>query len=157
MKPLRFLRFTIVLVLVGQFFLTWSWAHADEMTCPIHTPVSIDIKPGSYPNSINLSSSGLVAVAVLTTQDFDANQFTPEMAHLFDVNTPMGDICGSPTALRWKLEDVNGDKRLDMLFFFDTQSLNLTSASTAATLMAHGAYGSTVLHIMGTDAVKVKG
>lgn len=157
MKLLRFLRFTIALFLAGQFFLTWSWAYADDMTCPAHVPVSIDIRPGGYPNSINLSSNGLVAVAVLTTQDFDARLFTPEMAHLFDSNTPMNGGCASPTPLRWKLEDVNRDKRPDIVFFFETQSLDLTSTSTAATLMAHGAYGSSVLHIMGTDTVKVKG
>lgn len=34
--------------------------------------VTVDIKPGSTPNSINLKSRGVVPVAVLTTGDFDA-------------------------------------------------------------------------------------
>ena len=159
MIPLRFLRLSVILFLVGQFFLTWSWVQADEMICPPHTPVSIDIRPGSYPNSINLSSRGVVAVAVLTTEGlFDASQFTPEMAHLFDAAAGMQEGCASATDVRWAREDVNGDKRPDLVFFLEVQKLHLTSSTTEATFMAHGLYGSTMtqLHIMGTDTVKIK-
>jgi hypothetical protein len=34
--------------------------------------IFIDIKPGSYPNSINLKSKGVVPVSILTTDDFNA-------------------------------------------------------------------------------------
>ena len=36
------------------------------------TTVTIDIKPGSFPNRINLRSKGVIPVAVLTTATFDA-------------------------------------------------------------------------------------
>jgi len=39
--------------------------------------VEIDIKPGSYPNSINLDSGRVVPVAILTTPDFDASIVDP--------------------------------------------------------------------------------
>ena len=35
--------------------------------------VEIDVKPGSDPNSINLASNGVIAVAIFTTADFDAS------------------------------------------------------------------------------------
>ena len=35
--------------------------------------VAIDIKPGSFPNSINIKSKGVIPVAVLSTTDFDAS------------------------------------------------------------------------------------
>jgi len=146
----------IALVLGGFSFASWSPARADEMTCPEPTPVSVDIKPGSYPNKINLSSQGLVPVAVLTTQDFDASQFAPEMAHLNDAKTDMSQGCTGAAAVRWNLSDVNGDGNLDLVFFFRTQDLNFTVSTTAATLMAHGSYGGTPVHIMGTDTVVVK-
>ena len=146
----------VVVVLCGALaFLAGSPARAEEMTCPTHTPVQVDIKPGSYPNRINLSSKGLVPVAVLTTSDFDARQFTPEMAHLTDANTALTQGCTGALAVRWALDDVNGDGRPDLVFFFNTQDLDLTASSTAASLMAHGSYGSTILHIMGTDSVKI--
>lgn len=147
----------IALLLSTLSFPAFSPAHADEMTCPEHTPVTIDIKPGSYPNRITLASLGLVPVAVLTTADFDANQFSPEMAHLTDAANAMTNGCAGATAVRWTRGDVNGDGLRDLVFFFNSQDLDLTPSSTAATLMAHGIYGSLgTLHIMGTDSVKVK-
>ncbi len=130
-----------------------SIARADT-TCPEHQPVVIDIKPGSYPNSIKLSSGGLVPVAILSTATFDANQFTPVMAMLVDASTTTMD-CTSATSIRYAREDVNGDGKTDIVLFFSTPSLNLTPSSTAATLMAHGSYGSTTLHVMGTDSVNI--
>ena len=129
------------------------------MTCPDHTPVTIHIKHGSYPNSIKLASSGVVPVAVLTTSNFDASQFTPEMAHLSDATIGMTAGCTSATAVRWARNDVNNDGRPDLVFFFNTQNLDLTSNSTQATLMAHGAYGGNggiILHITGTDTVQIR-
>ena len=41
------------------------------------TPVLIDIKPGEYPNTINLGSNGVVPVAILSTLIFDATQVDP--------------------------------------------------------------------------------
>jgi hypothetical protein len=143
------------LLLVGILPLfSWTSARAEEMTCPTHTLVNIDIRPGGYPNSLKLSSNGLVPVAVLTTQDFDASHFIPEMAHLFDSNTAMSQMCAGASAVHWKLDDVNQDGRLDLVFFFSMPDLDLTVNSTAATFMAHGSYGSTVMHIIGTDAVQ---
>jgi len=156
MKAILSRIFMVALISGGLAFTSWSPASANEMTCPDHTPVNIDIKPGSYPNRINLTSRGLVAVAVLTTQDFDASRFTPEMAHLSDSSIAMTNGCAGASAVRWRLEDVNQDGQLDQVFFFRTQDLNLTANSTAATLMAHGSYTSTVIHIMGTDSVWVK-
>ncbi len=149
------LRGLILAFLLGlAAFQTWSPAHA-EMTCPQHLPVTIDIKPGSYPNSISLSSQGVIPVAVLTTPTFDASQFTPEMAHLSDASTVSTMTCDGATAVRYTRKDVNGDGRPDLVFFFNIQDTNLTITSTAATLMAHGSYGSTTLHIMGTDSVNI--
>ena len=155
MKTIMYRAAVVVVFLGALAFSAGSPARAEEMTCPTHTPVQVDIKPGSYPNRINLSSNGVVPVAVLTTVDFDARQFTPEMAHLTDANTAMTQGCTGALAVRWALDDVNGDKRLDLVFFFNTQDLDLTASSTAASLMAHGTYGSTILHIMGTDSVKI--
>ena len=157
MRLMSFRITVIALLLTALSFPAFSQARADEMTCPEHTPVTIDIKPGSYPNRINLSSMGLVPVAVLTTAEFNANQFSPEMAHLSDAANAMTNGCAGAIAVRWARGDVNGDGLRDLVFFFNTQDLDLTSSSTAATLMAHGVYSTLgTIHIMGTDSVKVK-
>ena len=86
---------------------------------------NIDIKPGSYPNSINLESEGVVPVAVLTT---DCNCFKAS-----DVDPENVTFAGA-AAIRWTQEDVDGDGDMDMLFYFRTEDLVLTEESTEATL-----------------------
>ncbi|GAI30732.1 unnamed protein product [marine sediment metagenome] len=103
--------------------------------------VEIDIKPGSDPNSINLKSKGVVPVAVLTTDDLDANTVDPDTV-----------VFASALPVRWTMEDVDGDGKMDMLFHFKTQELNLTEDSTSATLTGEALDG---MSIQGTDTVNI--
>jgi hypothetical protein len=122
--------------------------------CADHTEVSIDIRPASEANKVNLSSRGLLPVAILSTDEFDASLLMLEAAHLSDAATAEG--CAGAAAVRWGLEDVNSDGRLDLVVFFRIQELNFTSSTTEAMLMAHGTYDGVEIHIMGTDTVVVK-
>jgi len=103
--------------------------------------VEIDIKPGSYPNSINLKSKGVLPVAVLTTVEFDATTVDPATVEFAEA---------SP--LRWTLEDVDYDGDEDMLFHFKTQELNLDENSTEAALTGQINDGD---EISGTDDVRI--
>lgn len=110
---------------------------------PIVT-VALDIRPGDHDNSVNLKSHGRIAVAVLTTDDFDAADIDPATVE-FATAKPE----------RWHLEDVNSDGRLDMVFHFRIQNLHLISSSTEATLM--GAIRGGQNYIEGKDSVSVVG
>ena len=89
--------------------------------------IQIDIKPGSDLNNINLKSKGVVPVAVLSTDDFDASTI--------DTDTDTVKFAGvSP--VRWTMEDVDDDGDEDMLFHFRTKDLELDENSTKATLTA---------------------
>jgi hypothetical protein len=102
----------------------------------------IDIKPGSDPNSINLGSKGVVPVAVLTTDDFDAATVDPATM----------DFAGA-TPLRWAMEDVDGDGDMDLLFHFKTQELvDLDENSTEAYLTGYTHDGE---FIWGVDTVNI--
>lgn len=103
--------------------------------------VSIDIKPGSDPNSINLDSQGVVPVAILTTDDFDASTVDPVTV-----------VFAGAMPLRWTVEDVDGDGDLDMLFLFKTRELELTSADTQAYLIGATTDGTPIL---GEDTVNI--
>ncbi len=104
-------------------------------------PVTIDIKPGSDPNSINLKSKGVVPVAVLTTEDFDASTIDPTTV----------EFAGAPP-VRSTLEDVDGDGDVDMLFHFKTQELeDLDENSTEATLYSYDPLN----RLIGTDSVNI--
>lgn len=103
--------------------------------------VEIDIKPCSYPNSINLKSKGVVPVAVLTTEDFDASTIDPETVEF-----------AGAQPLRWTVEDVDYDGDLDLLFHFKTQELDLNEDSTEATLTGRTYEDD---EITGTDDVRI--
>jgi len=82
--------------------------------------VELDIKPGSYPNSINLKSKGVLPVAVLTTGDFDASCVDPTSVTF-----------AGATPLRWALEDVDHDGDQDLMLHFAMQDLGLEGATSA--------------------------
>jgi len=102
----------------------------------------IDIKPGSDQNSINLKSKGVVPVAVLTTDDFDAATIDPATVEF-----------AGASPVKWKLEDVDDDGDEDMMFHFNTEELNLNQDSTVATLTAHQLL--TEVIVTGTDEVRI--
>jgi hypothetical protein len=74
-------------------------------TAPIGN-VYIDIKPGSYPNSVNLGSQGVIPVGILSSVDFDATQVDPDTVALAGAGVA---IRGKGNGLLAHEEDVNGD------------------------------------------------
>lgn len=103
--------------------------------------VTIDIKPGAEPNSIDLKSKGRVPVALLTTDDFDAE----------DVNLDSIYLAGA-APFTWTFEDVDQDGDVDLLMYFLPSDLMLTPESTSARLRAFTLDGDPIL---GTDSVKI--
>ena len=84
-------------------------------------PIDIDIKPGSDPNAINLGSKGLISVAIISSESFDATQ----------VDADTVELAGTSLAIRGKgnnfmshEEDVNGDGLIDLVVHVETQNLD---------------------------------
>ena len=86
----------------------------------------IDIKPGSYPNSVNPKSKGVIPVAVLSSIDFDAMQVI--------VSTVTFGPDGASPAHNGHVEDVNDDGFMDLMFHFRTQETGIVCGDTEATL-----------------------
>jgi hypothetical protein len=80
---------------------------------PSYLYISIDIKPGDYPNTINPLSKGKVPVAILTTEDFDASEVDPDSIVFLEASPNM-----------WSMDDVDTDGDIDLLLHFNTQELN---------------------------------
>jgi hypothetical protein len=92
--------------------------------------VTIDIKPGAFPNTINLKSEGRVPVAILGTATFDVRTLDP--ATLTLAGAP---IARTPhDALMAAIEDVNGDGHPDLIVHFETAALGLSHGDTEAAL-----------------------
>ena len=113
--------------------------------------VSVDIKPGGYPNSINPSSRGLTAVAVLTTSraqgeslDFDASQLDGST-----VTFGPGDAAPAREA---RVEDADGDGDADLLLHFRTADTGLGCGDSSAELTGLTWSGEAV---SGEDSVRI--
>lgn len=86
--------------------------------------VAIDILPFSTANNVALDDPGLLWVALLTTEDFDASSADPSTITLGDddgSDTPVADPPREP--LQAKMRDVDGDSDADLLLGFDIESL----------------------------------
>jgi len=108
--------------------------------------VLIDIKPGSFPNSINPNSKGVIPVAILTTTDFDASLVDPETVALEGVGARAkgkSDRYGS-------MEDVDDDGDLDLVVQIPN-TIDWEDA-TEATLAGETFDG---VAIQGTDSVRI--
>ena len=132
---------------------------SDGLTLTVtHLPVSIDITPTKHPNSVNLSNSGLLPVAVMGSATFDATTVNP-------ASVVLGDESGGDTPVAQRnngsyyatLKDVNGDGYMDMVLHFSVPALvangDLTLATTS--LVLRGFLGDACTNFRGSDAVRV--
>jgi hypothetical protein len=85
--------------------------------------IKIDIKPGSYPNSIKLKSKNLKPVAVLSSDEFNATTVDPDTV-----------VFTGAEPVKWKIKDVDGDCDEDLLFHFKTHELASNQDSIEAIL-----------------------
>jgi hypothetical protein len=113
-----------------------------------YTAVTIDIKPGSNPNSINLGSGGTVPVAILSTPGFDATTVNPTTVTLAGAQVQLKGK-GTPMA---SSEDVNGDGLLDLVVHVSTEALQLSETDTEAILEGQTFSGTPV---RGIDSARI--
>jgi hypothetical protein len=83
--------------------------------------VAIDIKPGSWPNAINLGSQGLIPVAILSSDTFDATTVRPETVVLAGAGVA---IKGKGDKYMAGQEDVNEDGLLDLVVHVETHNFD---------------------------------
>ncbi len=135
--------FTDVLIDHGSNIVAWAETyHMDNM---VYSFQRIDIKPGNFPNSINLKSKGVIPVAILTTPSFDATTV--------DASTvTFGPDAATMVHKSAHLEDVDGDGDIDMVLHFKTQKTGIQASDTEATLTGETVGG---VAFEGTDTVNI--
>lgn len=111
-------------------------------------PVTIDIKPGSDPNCVNSDSHGVIPVAILTTDTFDATTVDPLTVMLAGAEVRVKGKSGNAGSL----EDVNGDGYDDLVVQVYTKDLELVPGDAIAELTGE-TYGG--IPIYGSDSVSI--
>lgn len=117
--------------------------------------LDVDIKPGSYPNSINIKrTTGVIPVAVLGTGDFDVTsidvatlRFGPAQA------MPEHDLADADTHAD-HLRDVNEDGVLDLVSHYVVGNTGLDHGHIEACLIGQTLSG---IPIEGCDSVRILG
>lgn len=118
-------------------------------------PVDIDIKPGSDQNSICLSDSGLLPVAILSTATFDATEIDLEEPLLLGGAAVSSRGSWKAPKIASSIEDVDGDSDLDMMVFFSVPDLVSAGLTTTTTMLELTATLTDGTHITGTDSVRI--
>jgi hypothetical protein len=137
----------------GAFQTTFGGADSDAFIAKISDAppvieVAIDIKPGSFPNSINLGSNGTVPVAIFSDTAFDATTVDPSTITL--ASAPVK-LKGNGTLMS-SFQDVNNDGIMDLVVHVSTRALQLTNIDTEAQVAGQTFDGTAMT---GSDSVRV--
>jgi hypothetical protein len=108
---------------------------AMEVETPSFLPVTIDIRPGDSSNPINLRSTGVIPVTILSTSTFDATSVDPASV-TFGPN--------SAGSVRNSLVDVSGDGQLDLVLHFRVQQTGLQASDSYACLVGQTRNGTPI-------------
>jgi hypothetical protein len=126
-----------------------GWFHTVALVAPLVTRVAIDIKPGSFPSSINLGSAGVVPVAILSSAAFDATQVDPATVTLAGAAVR---LIGKAGKYSCQAEDVNSDGLTDLVCRVETYQLTIQPGESTAVLEAKTFSGEA---LRGEDIVRI--
>jgi uncharacterized repeat protein (TIGR01451 family) len=107
----------------------------------------IDIKPNICPNSINPKSKQVIALAILTTDTFDATTVDP-------LTVKFGPNGATEAHGKGHIKDVDGDSDLDLVLHFKVQDTGIACGDTSASLTGETFSGEP---IEGSDSINTVG
>ena len=113
------------------------------------TGVTIDIKPGSDPNSINLSSAGVIPVAILSSVEFDATSVDPDTIELAGARVQMAGKSGKSLC---HLDDVDNNNLTDLVCQVQTEWFMIAPGADVAVLKAETFGGEAII---GRDDIRI--
>jgi hypothetical protein len=121
-----------------------------EIVHPVPYYVEIDIKPGSYPNSINLGNEGVIPVAILSSWDFDATTVDPATVELAGAGV---ELRGKSDKAMAHKEDSDGDGLIDLVVQITTQNLDPGTFQDGYATLTGSTYDGTAIE--GSDEINI--
>lgn len=112
---------------------------------PTDLEIDIDIKPGNTINPVNPRSKGILKIAILTTDNFDASTVDTSSIYFGP---------GAAEPVMYRLDDVDDDGDWDLALKFNTQDTGITCGDTEATLTGQTFDG---VQITGRDSINTAG
>jgi len=109
----------------------------------------IDIKPGSDGNRVNICSKGVLPVAILSYETFDATDIDPTTVDLEGAGVKLVGKDEQPVT---QTRDVNKDGIKDLVVHIETADLGLASSDPEAELIGKTFDG---IMIVGKDAIDI--
>ena len=113
-----------------EYFAGDLMSYGDDLAYLVVLDVVLDIKPGSYPNSINLKSKGVISVAIL-----NENYFIPEDVVISTVTFGRSGVEAQP--VHWAYEDIDDDEDIDLILHFKTQETCFQEGDIEGILIAY--------------------
>ena len=111
--------------------------------------VAVDIKPGSAMNRINMSAAGVIPVAILSSNDFDATTVDPSTVSLAGASVKM---VGKSDKYLCHQEDVNLDGMNDIVCTVYTAQFMVEVGETTVILEAETFDG---IKLRGEDYIRI--
>lgn len=108
--------------------------------------VGLDVKPGSRENTVNPKSKGIIPVAILSRNSFDASTVDPASVK-FGPNQALA-------TGRGQFKDVNGDGLPDIVLHFRTQDTGIQCGDTSVSITGETLSG---IPIQGSDTIRTVG
>lgn len=99
---------------------------AQNRTSPV-LRVTIDVKPGDNPTSLEPKREGMVPIAVLSSKEFDATHIDTATVRAGATGTEGGMV-------RAMMEDVDHDGDTDLMMLFRVPDLQLTCGAKSITV-----------------------
>lgn len=131
-------------VLLSALAMAGPHARAQQ---PPPLRVTIDIKPGDTPTTIEPGRQGMIPVAILTTPQFDAATIDSGTIRI----GPTGKEAG---VFKANMDDVDRDKDLDMMILVRVNDMKVKCGDTTIRLTARTSDGRA---IEGSEIVKLEG
>lgn len=130
----------------GQIYAATFGRGALKVTLTTTLPVSIDIKPGTSDNVINIKNKGKIPVAILSSITFDAPNEVDKTSLTF------GRTGNEASLASCDAQDVNGDGLLDLICSFYTSLTGFQVSDTLGFLKGLTVEG---VQVEGSDAVRI--